>query len=268
MGAKVILACRSEPLGREAVSNIKKELGSDTPVELMSLDLTSLQSIREFSKSFHDRNLGLHFLVNNAGVMACPAAKTKDGFELQFGTNHLGHFLLTNLLLPDLKKSAPSRIVNLSSLASERSNAKIHWDDLQLEKSYTPWLAYGQSKLANVLFTRELAKRLKGTGVTTFSLHPGAVVTELGRHLSLANKIPVGLFHLLGYLFPMKTSLQGAQTSLYACLDPELESHSGEYLADCRIKYNVNPLACDDESARRLWEVSEQLVGLKESHLI
>jgi retinol dehydrogenase 12 len=142
-----------------------------TKVHLMELDLASIQSIRKFSKQFHEREDKLDILVNNAGVMACPRSLTEDGFEMQIGVNHLGHFLLTNLLLDLLKAGAPSRVVVVSSEAHRMYD--INKDDLMSEHSYSRFRAYSQSKLANILFTRELAKRLSGTGITVNCCHPG-----------------------------------------------------------------------------------------------
>lgn len=155
-------------------------------IHFLQLDLASMESIRQFSKKFHELENQLHILINNAGIMACPRAITKDGFEAQIGTNHMGHFLLTNLLLDLLKQSAPSRVVVVSSLF--HWYGRINKEDLNSEKSYYRWLAYGQSKLANILFARELATRLQGTGVTVNSLHPGAVRTELARDIDIFSK--------------------------------------------------------------------------------
>lgn len=197
----------------------------------------------------------MHILINNAGVMAIPnRLTTKDGFELQIGTNHFGHFLLTNLLLDTIKASAPARIINVSSLAHKFG--KIHRDDLQLEKgSYTRWVSYGQSKLANILFTRELAKRLNGTNVTVNSLHPGAVATELGRHL--------GILHYIALPFQalVKTPKSGAQTSIMLAVDPDLEKVTGKYFVDCAIATESKAAQCD-ETAAWLWEVSERITKL------
>lgn len=186
--------------------------------------------------------------------MACPKSSTKDGFEMQLGVNHLGHFLLTNLLLDTLKKSAPSRIVNVSS--SAHYYGKLNKDDLNSERSYSRVNAYSQSKLANVLFTRELAKRLDGTGVVTNSLHPGAVKTELARHVSWFTFILLPVRWLL-----FKDAKSGAQTQLAVALDPELKNVSGKYFTDCRIK-KESKLAQNDEDADWLWRTSEKLVGL------
>ena len=179
---RVILACRSKEKGEAAVEQVKKRSGNNNVV-FMPLDLSSLDSVRSFCASVLDSEPRLDILVNNAGVMACPYAKTADGFEMQFGVNHLGHFLLTNLLLDRLKEAPAARIVNVSSSAHRRG--KINFDDLNSTQSYQQWLAYGQSKLANILFTRSLAKRLEGTNVIANSLHPGVIRTELGRHINI-----------------------------------------------------------------------------------
>lgn len=184
-GGKVYIACRNIARGEEALKQIKEASGSDN-VHFLQLDLASLESIRQFSKKFHELETQLHVLVNNAGVMAVPKTMTKDGFEMQIGTNHMGHFLLTNLMMDLLKQSAPSRIINLSSLF--HWYGRINKGDLNSEKSYWRWLAYGQSKVANILFTRELARRLEGTGVTANAVHPGAVATELMRDIDIFSK--------------------------------------------------------------------------------
>lgn len=180
---------------------------------------------------------------------------TNEGFELQIGVNHMGHFLLTNLLLDYLKLSTPSRVVNVSSIAHTRG--EINTADLNSEKSYDEAKAYEQSKLANVLFTRELAKRLEGSGVTANSLHPGIVDTELMRHMGIFNSFFAKIF-VYPLMWPfMKTPLSGAQTSLYCALDPELEKVSGRYFADCK-EVEAAPQGQDDQMANFLWKVSEK----------
>ena len=169
-GGKIYIACRDIKRGEDALTEIKLESKSEN-VYFLQLDLASLDSVRDFSQKFHELESQLHILINNAGVMACPKADTKDGFEMQIGTNHLGHFLLTNLLLDLLKASIPSRIVVVSSILHRIG--RINKRDFNCEKSYSKWFAYGQSKLANILFAHELAHRLEGTGVTINSLHPG-----------------------------------------------------------------------------------------------
>ncbi|XP_048843378.1 retinol dehydrogenase 13-like isoform X3 [Brienomyrus brachyistius] len=205
-------------------------------------------------------------LINNAGVMRCPAWRTENGFEMQFGVNHLGHFLLTNLLLDKLKSSAPSRIINLSSLA--HIVGEMDFDDLNWEKKkYDTKKAYCQSKLANVLFTRELAGRLQGTGVTVNALHPGVVATDLGRHTGMhqsqfSSTILGPMFYLL-----VKTPVQGAQPSVFLAVAEELEGVTGRYF-DVLKEKDPAPQAQDREAAGRLWEASARLVGLSPDAMV
>ena len=180
-GARVILACRSVERGEKAAVEVRERSGNEN-AEFRQLDLSSLASVRQFSAKILEEEPRIDILINNAGVMMCPYSKTVDGFEMQFGTNHLGHFLLTNLLLDRIKEAPSGRIINVSSMAYRFG--KINFDDLNSEQSYGEMRAYYQSKLANVLFTRSLAKHLEGTNVTANCLHPGAVTTELQRHLS------------------------------------------------------------------------------------
>ncbi|XP_029952163.1 retinol dehydrogenase 13-like [Salarias fasciatus] len=256
-GARVILACRDMDRANKAAEDVKKRSGNDNVIVKM-LDLASLQSVREMAKDILASEERLDVLINNAGIMSCPQWKTEDGFEMQFGVNHLGHFLLTNCLLDLLKKSAPSRIVNVSSLAHERG--QIYFDDINQEKDYKPRKSYAQSKLANVLFTRELAKKLQGTGVTTYSLHPGVIRTELGRHfwptIPLWRRV---VFTPLIYL--IKTPTEGAQTTIYCAVEESLKDESGLYYSDCAPK-TAAPQALDDEAAKKLWDLSASMVGL------
>ncbi|XP_055531684.1 retinol dehydrogenase 12-like [Wyeomyia smithii] len=257
-GGKVYIACRSLEKANQARLELAAETGSSN-VHVRELDLSSLESVRKFAAGFLAEETRLDILINNAGVMACPKGLTKDGFEQQLGVNHLGHFLLTNLLLDRLKASSPSRIVNLSSLAHQYGS--INKRDLNSEKSYNQVTAYCQSKLANVLFTRELAKRLEGTGVTTYAVHPGTVNTELPRHMGT-------FFFLFEHNFvkpflrvAFKTPRSGAQTTLYTALDEELANQSGKYYADCRETV-PSKAARDDETASWLWDISEKMTGL------
>ncbi|XP_068146809.1 retinol dehydrogenase 13 [Drosophila tropicalis] len=253
-GATVYMACRDMTRCEIARLEIVKETNNQN-IFSRELDLSSLASIRKFVAGFKAEQQKLHVLINNAGVMRCPKTLTKDGFEIQLGVNHMGHFLLTNLLLDVLKKSAPSRIVVVSSLAHTRG--AINVDDLNSEKSYDEGLAYSQSKLANVLFTRELAKRLEGTGVTVNALHPGVVDTELARNWKFFQTNFVKYF-LKPMLWPLlKTPKSGAQTSLYAALDPDLVNVSGQYFSDCKPK-EVAPAAKDEKVGKFLWAESEK----------
>ena len=179
-GARVILACRDDRRGETAALEVKERSKSDD-VLFSKLDLASLKSVREFAERTLEEESRIDILVNNAGVMIPPYSTTKDGFELQFGVNHLGHFLLTSLLLDRIKEAPAGRVVTVSSMG--HMAGRINFDDLQSKKSYSKMGAYAQSKLANILFTQSLAKRLKGTSVTAYSLHPGSVLTELQRHV-------------------------------------------------------------------------------------
>lgn len=256
-GARVILACRDMGRANKAADEIRKRSGNGNVVVKM-LDLASLQSVRALAKDVQQNEERLDVLINNAGIMMCPQWQTEDGFEMQFGVNHLGHFLLTNLLLDLLKKSTPSRVVNVSSLAHEKG--EIYFDDINLEKDYDPHRSYKQSKLANVLFTRELAVRLKGTGVTTYSLHPGVIRTELGRHLLPSLPLWQRLM-ILPLFFLVKTPWQGSQTTIYCAVDESLQNTSGLYYSDCAPK-EAAPQGRDDAAARRLWDLSTSMVGL------
>ena len=189
--------------------------------------------------------------------MRCPYWKTEDGFEMQFGVNHLGHFLLTNLLLDILQRAKSSRIINISSLAHTRG--KICFDDLQSEKEYHPGTAYTQSKLANMLFTRELCKKLDETDVIAVAVHPGIVKTELGRHLSITKSYLASFFLAPIAWLVFKTPRQGAQTTIHCAVADDIES--GLYYSDCKPKEPADQ-AKNDEVAKKLWEVSADLVGL------
>jgi len=267
-GAKVYIACRNEEKGNAARSKIIEDTKIDEKLLITKqLDLASLQSVKSFSESIKENEEKIDILINNAGVMACPKSETSDGFDMQFGTNHLGHFLLTNLLLDNIKASSPSRIINVSSDAHKGAKG-LEFDDLNNNKSYTPWSAYCRSKLANILFTRELSKKLEGTGVTANSLHPGVVRTELWRHMfdkkSFWRRAAETLMTpIMSMTF--KTPEHGAQTSIYCAVAPELTAVTGKYFSDCAVKSETN-YAKNDEDARKLWAESEKLVGLNSEH--
>ncbi|KAH8325219.1 hypothetical protein KR074_012217 [Drosophila pseudoananassae] len=272
-GGTVYMACRDLNRSEEVRVEIET-ISRNSNVFVRELDLSSLDSIRQFAEGFKKEQDKLHVLINNAGVMHTPKTLTKDGFELQLGVNHIGHFLLTHLLLDVLKKTAPSRIVNVSSVSHERGTIKM--DDLNSEKSYSRFGAYEQSKLANVLFTRELAKRLEGTGVTVNALHPGAVNTDIVDSLPSAMKY-VAIHRFITFIIKFfvrfiakpamwmffKTPKSGAQTSLYAALDPELEKVTGKYFSDCKPK-EVSSAAKDEKTAKFLWTESQKWTGVKE----
>lgn len=264
-GARVIMACRNTEKASETANDIKtlcqnKENLGELVVE--ELDLSSLKSVRNCAKTLLEKEAKIDLLVNNAGIMACPEGKTEDGFETQFGTNHLGHFLFTLLLLPKICQSIPARIVTVSSMAHDRGT--VDFDDLNWEKrKYSPVKAYGQSKLANVLFTKELARKLEENNinnVTAYSLHPGVIKTELGRHM----KEVFGSFVLFAwglFQWALKTPEQGAQTTIYCSIDEKCAKESGLYYAECAVK-TPSKEARNEENAKRLWDESLKLVGL------
>lgn len=262
-GAQVVMAVRNVSSGE----NVKKTILEETNgarLHVLELDLSSMSSVRKFSKDFKSLNLPLNILVNNAGVMACPYKLTTDGIEMQFGTNHIGHFLLTTLLLDELKKTAKrsgieGRIVNVSSDAHNVTyHGGIRFDKLNDESSYKPYRAYGQSKLANVLHAKELAKRLQdeGESVIINSLHPGIIKTNLYRNNSIIDWVR-------GFTaFLWKTVPQGAATQCYVALHPSVKGVSGKYFRDCN-EADPSKLAGDPKLGQTLWEFSENLTAVK-----
>ncbi|XP_078789868.1 retinol dehydrogenase 12 isoform X3 [Oryzias latipes] len=231
-GARVVMACRDLSRAVQAAEEIRKSTGNGNVV-VRHLDLASLYSVRTFAKEFLDTEDRLDILINNAGVMMCPKRLTEDGFETQLAVNHLGHFLLTNLLLPKLRSSSPSRVVNVSSIAHR--GGRIDFDDLFFSRRpYGALESYRQSKLANILFTRDLARRLKGSGVSAFCLHPGVIRTELGRHVESWFPLLGALLRLPALLL-MKTPWQGCQTTLFCAVTPGLEDRSGCYFRSTSV---------------------------------
>lgn len=254
-GAEVVMACRDLQKAEEAAKEISAE--TNNKVTTLKLDLASLSSVRTAAQQLIAQQPKIHILINNAGVMVCPQWKTEDGFEMQLGVNHLGHFLWTLLLLPTIRNSAPARIINLSSVAHE--GGQINFDDIMMDKNYDATRAYCRSKLANILFTKSLDKQLAGTGVTTYAVHPGVVQTELGRHLNEStNRVIHDSFHFFGRFF-FKTAEMGAQTSIHCATDESVTEQSGSYFSDCAVKV-PNSKAEDMEVAEHLWNISEQLV--------
>ncbi|XP_017078017.1 retinol dehydrogenase 11 isoform X2 [Drosophila eugracilis] len=257
-GATVYMACRDKEKGERARKEIVKETGNSN-VFSRECDLSSLDSIRKFAQDFKKEQRELHILINNAGVFWEPRRLTKEGFEMHLGVNHIGHFLLTNLLLDVLERSAPSRVVVVASRAHERGQIQV--EDINSSDFYDEGAAYCQSKLANILFSRELAKRLEGTGVTVNALNPGIADTEIARNMVFF-KTKFAQYVVETILRPllwsvMKTPKNGAQTTLYAALDPDLENISGQYFSDCHLA-PVAPAALDDQMAKWLWAVSEK----------
>ncbi|AUX46609.1 hypothetical protein SOCE26_081150 [Sorangium cellulosum] len=249
-GAKVVLACRDTVKGEAARDDIARTTGR-TDVEVNALDLASKASIRAFAERFRATHERLDVLVNNAGVWGGSRSTTKDGLETTFGVNHVGTWLLTQELLPMLKQSAPSRVVVLSSRLHYRG--RMEWEDLQFERrKFSGMAAYNQSKLANVLFTKALARRLAGTGVTVNAVHPGVVATELSRNFP---KLLVKLAHLF-----MLTPEQGAACSLHVATAPELAEVTGEYFEKSRA-IPAAKVALDEVAQERLWKLTETLAA-------
>uniref|UniRef100_A0A3P8VE21 Zgc:112332 n=1 Tax=Cynoglossus semilaevis TaxID=244447 RepID=A0A3P8VE21_CYNSE len=252
-GARIIMACRDLERATEAREDILEDTGNENIV-IRKLDLSDTKSIRAFAEVIIKEEKQVNVLINNAGIMMCPYSKTADGFELQLGVNHLGHFLLTHLLLDLMKRSAPSRIVVVASVAHTWTGLRL--DDINSERSYDTMKAYGQSKLANVMFARSLAKRLKGTGVSVFSLHPGVVQSDLWRHQNQCIQVAVKIFRIF-----TKTTVEGAQTSIYCAVEPGLENQSGGYFSDC-APAGCSRTASDENLAQKLWEISCNLLGV------
>nr|XP_002124144.1 retinol dehydrogenase 14-like [Ciona intestinalis] len=263
--ARVILGCRNMEKAEEAKQRIFKEAGGkDDTVVIKQLDLSSLASVRAFAKDINDNESKIDVLLNNAGIMLVPKGKTEDGFELHYGVNHLGHFLLTNLLLDLIKRSAPSRIVTVSSEAHRLGTPKIDFKDMNFDNNYDESVAYGRSKLMNILFTKELSKRLEGTNVTANCLHPGVIKSELWRHMDGSRK-PVRDFFVGTFVrWFGKTIIHGAQTNIYCCMAPEIEDVTGKYFSDCAVA-SENSQAKKDKNAEQLWQVSLQATGLSEA---
>ncbi|XP_012222963.1 retinol dehydrogenase 11-like [Linepithema humile] len=273
-GARVILACRNMEKAKKAVEDIKNNppagidksvfLNSTGELVIYSLNLCSLKSVKDCAKNLLRNEAEIHILVNNAGVALLSFEKTEDGHDVVFQTNHLGHFLLTLLLLPKMRlSSSDCRIINLSSMLHLFGD--INFDDISLEKSYGTWKAYVQSKLANVLFTKELARRLKEAnihGINVYSLHPGLIPTDIFRH---GNKtlFPGAQFcyNLFTAMF-CKNIVQGAQTTIYCAVDEKAAKETGFYYSNCDIA-TPQWRARDDWYARKLWDLSCRLLHLK-----
>jgi NAD(P)-dependent dehydrogenase (short-subunit alcohol dehydrogenase family) len=249
-GATVIMVCRNRDKGESARGEIVRETRNEN-VSLMIADFSDLSQIRRLAAGVRAKYPRLHALVNNAGAYNGKRKLTADGYEATFAVNHLGYFMLTVELLDLLKSSAPARIVNVSSDAHR--SAHIDFSDLNLENGYSGWKAYGQSKLANALFTYELARRLEGTGVTANCMHPGVVGTAFFNNIGgLAGKI-MGLFAPF-----MRTPEKGAETVIWLASSPEVEGITGKYFVD-RKERATNPESYDMAVAARLWEVSERM---------
>jgi len=268
-GAHVVLACRDAAKAQSALQAIRAASPA-VSVEAMALDLASLASVRAFAEAFVAQHERLDLLCNNAGVMAIPHRRTTDGFEMQFGTNHLGHFALTGLLLPRLLDTPGARVVSVSS--SAHRPGKIHWDDLQLERSYRNWRAYAQSKLANLLFAFELDRRLRkaGTSVISVAAHPGYAATNLQSVGARMAGSPVleRLFEVANRLIAQSAAM-GALPTLYAATAPEVQG--GDYFGPASLgemwghprKVRSSARSKDLADAARLWKLSEALTDVR-----
>ena len=266
-GADVTILARSQEKLNAAATRIFESTGNK--VKIGVLELHKPDTIRAFAKNWLSHHDKLDILVNNAGIMMCPMTHTEEGWELQFATNHLGHFLLTNLLVPALKKSRSARVISVAS--GGHNVASVDFDDINYDhRTYSAVEAYGQSKTANIWFSNELDRRLKSDGIRSFSLHPGGINTDLGRHLT--PEIYEELMEIIRTRGngegSNKTIAQGAATSCYAATSPELNGKGGLYLVDCdiakpgeHVTRNHAPWAYDVKGAVKLWELSNELLG-------
>jgi len=252
MGATVTIVGRSAERAAATAARIKDATGAT--VEILIADLSSQADIRRLANEFLAQHSRLDVLVNNAGAVFLRRLESVDGIEMTWALNHMSYFLLTNLLLGALRAAAPSRIVNVASDA--HSGEQINFDDPQFKANYNGWRAYGQSKLANILFTAELARRLDGTGVAANALHPGFVASNFGKNNSRLFGILIGLAQRVAAISPES----GAETTVYLASSPEVAGVSGRYFDKCRA---VAPSAeaQDRAAAARLWEISEELVS-------
>jgi len=284
-GAAVTVLARSAERAAGAVTEIEALVpGAD--VEPGVVDLADLSTVRSFADGYLATHDAVDVLINNAGVMACPFGRTVDGFETQFGTNHLGHFLLTALMAPALLRGTSPRVVTLTSAGHSRSDVDLEDPNFDTTE-YSPWVAYGRSKTANALFARELARRAESRGLLSFSVHPGGILTDLGRHLTEELMNEMATFakaraaaagdaggdptddEAAAFGFEWKTVEAGAATQVWAATAAELAEHNGAYLADCGLGVlggdpGVNgflPYLLDDNHAAALWALSEELVG-------
>ena len=271
-GASVIVPVRSEAKAKENLAGLEGDITT------AQLDLSDLSSVNRFASDMEQKLGQLDLLINNAGVMACPEARVGPGWESQFGICHMGHFALTQGLMPLLEKTEGARVVALSSTAHKVSD--VLWDDINYEKTeYEKWQAYGQAKTANALFANALSRRLKPTGGLAFSVHPGGIFTPLQRHLPKEEMIALGWLGEDGEPSELakagfKTPEQGASTTLWAATSPQLRDKPGVYCEDADIaavtdpdspmaRYmGVNPHACDNDAAERLWKISSDWLAV------
>ena len=279
-GAHVSMVARSQDKLDAAVARVRSSV-PDADLEVGLVDLSSFASIRAFAESYLAGHRAIDVLINNAGVMACPFGTTVDGFEMQFGTNHLGHFLLTALLAPAITAGDQPRVVNLSS--GGHSASDVHLDDINFEQTeYDAWGAYGRAKTANALFSRGIAQHKGNDGWLSFAVHPGGIMTELGRHLTdelMAQMVQRSKARAEAEgddpgaegepAFKFKSVEAGAATQVWAAVAPELADHNGAYLADCGLGVEGGNAGTngfmsyllDDATTERLWTLSEELTG-------
>ncbi len=266
-GAAVTLAVRDVAKGEQVAARIR-ESTSNPAIDVMGVELSVPESVRSFAKEYlasHDR---LNLLINNAGVMACPLTRTPEGWEQQFATCHLGHFLLTCSLVSALEAGSPARVVNLSS--GGHRFGTVDFDDIHFDsRPYDKWIAYGQAKTANILFSVELTRRLESRGITANAVHPGVIMTDLSRHLQ-ASDLEVLKSRRGDRPMVLKSVEAGAATTVWAATAPELAGRGGLYLEDCQVSEPISSpdaprgyteYATNPEDARRLWAISEQLLG-------
>ena len=252
LGATLVLVARRREDGVSVARELPQPTGAPA-AEVVTADLSSQRSIREAAETILARHPRLHVLINNAGSVPRKRETTVDGLEMQFAVNHLAYFLLTNLLLDALRAGAPSRIVNVSSGAHQ--GGTIDFGDLQSERRYDPVRVYGRTKLANVLFTYELARRLRGTGVTANCLHPGVIATKLLADYMNVPLVGGAIARTFG-----GSPAAGSETSVYLAASPEVEGVTGKYFVE-RRETRSSRASYDEESQRRLWEVSAQLTA-------
>jgi len=255
MGAELSLVCRDRGRGEAALAEIAAASGGRRPT-LYLADLGVQAQIRRVADEILASGRPIHVLLNNAGLINLKRELTADGLEATFAVNHLGYFLLTSLLLERIRESAPARIVNVASDAHRFARRGLDFDDLQSERGYAGMTVYGRSKLANILFTRELARRLEGSGVTVNAVHPGAVATGFAQNNGVLSRLVMFLGRAV-----MRTPEKGAETSVHCCTAPELANVNGRYFANSR-EARPNRFATNDADARRLWELSAKLTGL------
>ncbi len=269
VGAEVIVPTRNREKADKTLAGVAGT------ITLMDMDLADIASVRAFASAVVEKWDHLDLLINNAGVMASPLFRVGPGWEGQFGTNHMGHFALTKALMPLLEKASAPRVVALSSTAHKRSD--IRWHDIQFDSDpYDKWESYGQAKTANALFAVALDKRMRGFGGRAFSVHPGGIMTDLGRHLTADDRAAMGFTDAEGNLLPdvakmFKSVEAGGATAVWAATSPLLADKGGMYCEDCDVagldgeepqRFRLlQPHAVNEESAERLWEISETLLA-------